>query len=482
MKFLKIALSVIVFTSLGSCKKYLDVNDDPNKTDDASVDVVLAGAQASTCIQVGGELFNLGGFWAQYYTQSPDAGQYENMDQYNVTSDFFDRAWQELYAGALRDYQYIKEKSSGDNNSYYLIATLMEAYTYQVLVDLYDQVPYSDDLEGEEGNITPEYDEGRVIYQSLISSIDDAIAMYQNDPSGPEPTTNDIIFGGDMDQWVRFGNTLKLKMLLRMSETPSFDQGAVMSLVNGGQLLNDLAQMTLFESAQNKSNPFYDVNYSRLGGVNHAAAQSIVEYFDANGDARLPEIYEPGGSGQFTTKPQGDFANRDISFDDLAQPIVTATKPIVLFSPAEVQFMIAEAQERWGAGGQSAYEMGIEESFAMYGMADTASFYVGAGGAYEWNTSGSMEDRLKQIWTQKWAAMANSQNLEAFFEINRTGFPEFKSIGNWQPGELQISVASVLPSGQTPRRLLFANVSKSRNPNVPAQPAGGLAAPVWWDQ
>lgn len=483
MKFInKSILAIALLFAFSSCEKFFDVNDDPNKTEDASPDVVLPAAQASTCIHVGGELFNLGGFWADYYTQSPDAGQYENIDQYNVTSDFFDRTWQELYAGALTDYKYIKEATEGVENEYFLIATVMEAYTYQVLVDLYDMVPYSEALQGAD-NLEPKYDDGKSIYVSILAELDKALTLYNSDASGADPGTNDLIFGGDMDEWVRFANTLKLKIMMRAyRHTDVSSSTEIMNLVNSGELLTSVAQMTLFQAAANKSNPFYDVNYDRLGGVNHAGAQSIVEFFNTNGDARLAELYEPGASGQFTTKPQGDFANRDISFDDLAEPIVTATKPVVIMSPAEVYFLMAEAEERWGGGGQSSYEMGIQASFDMLGIGDSAMALYSAGGAYEWNAAGTMEDHIKQIMTQKWAAMANTQNLEAFFEINRTGYPEFKSVADWQPGDLQISVASVLGPGLTPKRLLFANYSTARNRNTPTQPAGRLAASVWWQQ
>ncbi|MEQ9261670.1 MAG: SusD/RagB family nutrient-binding outer membrane lipoprotein [Owenweeksia sp.] len=482
--FRTIAIASLFVWSATSCEKYLDVNDDPNKTEFASLDVVLPAAQASTCIHVGGELYNLGGFWAQYHTQSPDAGQYEDMDAYNVSADFFDRTWQELYAGALRDYKYIKDEADGTNNAYYLVATLMEAYTYQVLVDLYGQVPYSEALQGENSNLTPAYDDGPAIYISLLDNIDDAMGRYATDPSnGPVPTGNDLIFGGNMSRWVQFGNTLKLKMLLRAYQVPSvFDQAQALALANGGNLLTTNAQMTTFEAAPNKSNPFYDVNYDRLGGVNHAASQSMVSYFIDNDDIRLIAVYEPNDDSVFTTKPQGDFANRDIPFDDLAEPIVTALKPITLFSAAESYFLQAEALERFGGSGQAAYEAGIQASFAMYGYSDTAGTYYGPGGAYEWNAAGTPEDRIKQIMTQKWAAMANSQNLEAFFEINRTGYPEFRTLANAQPGDLVYSLASVLAPGQSPQRLLFADVSVSRNPNSPTQPNGGLAAPIWWAQ
>lgn len=484
MKFIRVLIIVSGFILSSSCEKYLDVNDNPNKTENASVEVVLPAAQASTAIHIGGELYNLGGFWAQYHTQSPDAGQYEQFDQYNISADFFDRTWQELYAGALRDLKYIKEESKGVDNSYYLIAVALEAYTYQVLVDLYGQVPYSEALQGDNGILNPKYDDGAEIYQSLLANIDEALGLYNNDP-GSTPGSNDLLLSGDMNQWIGFANTLKLKMYLRAHDDLG-EIGAspadVLALANGGSLLSQNVAMTLFEAAPNKSNPFYDVNYDRLGGVNHAGSQSMITYFQDNDDARLGKVYETGAGGLYTTKPQGDFANRDISFSNLAKPVVGPLKPIYFFTVAEVNFLVAEAQERFGGGGQPAYEAGILASFEMYGLSDTASTYYGAGGVYEYNSAGSQEDRVKQIMTQKWAAMANSQNLEAYFEITRSGYPEYKPLSSWMSGDLQISLASVLPAGQTPKRLLFADVSKTRNGNTPTQPSGGIIVPIWWAQ
>lgn len=471
--------SLIAFTG---CEDYYDVNDDPNTTATADIQFVLPSAQVSTVIHVGGELFNLGGFWAQYYTQSPDAGQYENIDSYNISADFFDRTWSELYAGALKDLQYIKANSE-DNNSYYLVAVLMEAYTYQVLVDLYDKVPYNDALGGEDGNLTPSYNNGEDIYASLLANIDAAMTRYAVDPSGPAPGSNDVIFGGNMDNWMRFGNTLKLRMLMRASNTSLADNAAVLALVNGGELLTIDARMAIYGSGQNKSNSFYDVNIDRLGGVNHAGGRAAVSYLEDNADDRLSMVYAPGSTGSFTTKPQGDFENRDISYAELASPIVSAGMPTYLFTVSEVDFLRAEALERFagGAGAKAAYDDAITASFNLYGMRDSALKYYDAGGAYEFNTTGSSVDRLKQIATQKWISMANLQNLEAFFELNRTGFPEMKPAGTAVTGDLTISLASVLSGGNTPKRLLFAGASSVSNPNVPAQPAGGLSAPVWWN-
>lgn len=486
MNKIKYIIAILFTGFLFSCEKTLDVNNDPNAAADASIELVLPGAIAGTAIHVGGPLQNLGGFWAQYYTQSPDAGQYAAIDDWNVSSDYYDETWLAIYGGSLRDLQYVSQTALEEgNNAYYLIAKCMEGYTYQLLADLYGQAPYGEAIMGAE-NLEPTYTSGRDIYSGVIASLDEAIARYEANPEGPNPGGNDIIFGGNMNNWVSFAYTLKFKMLMRASFTDFTSGAEILDLINGGNLLTVDATMTSFENTENKRNPFYDVEVNRLGGVNQMASQSIVNFLNADDDPRISEIFIPASDGSFTAYPQGNYQDRTLSYSDgeLTGIIFEPLMAIYLFSVPEIEFLQAEALERFagGAGAQEHYEAGISASFAMYGAADQASIFYGAGGPYEY--TGSSEEKLEQIGVQKWAAMANIQNIEAFFEINRTGYPEYEVYdGNsTTPGHIIYSLSSVLGAGQSPKRLLFANISTSRNSNSPAQPAGNLAAPVWWDQ
>src|SRR5690606_12113431 len=131
-------------------------------------------------------LFNLGGMWAQYYTQSPSAGQYDDIDQYNVDTEFADRLWIELYAGALNDLEYVKDESTADEDpATFLIATVLQAYTFQYLVDVFGDVPYLEALQGND-NITPAPTPGEEIYLDQLSKIDAAVAAYEANPEDSE--------------------------------------------------------------------------------------------------------------------------------------------------------------------------------------------------------------------------------------------------------------------------------------------------------
>src|SRR5690606_2709316 len=131
---------------------------------------------------------------------------------------------------------------------------------------------------------------------------------------------------------------------------------------------------------------------------------------------------------------------------------------------------------------ESYYEDGVIAAFSRFGLNDTIATedFLGIGtqddvvedAPYAFPTDGSFEEKLEAIMVQKWAALAGANNIEAFFEINRTGYPEMSSVGgdspSYVPGQLTDPVNSVLPDGQRPRRLLFPDREMQLNENAPA--------------
>src|SRR5690606_40178534 len=107
---MKNIFKIVLFSSLmffTSCEDELDINTDPNSPPEVNRGLVLASAQASLITVVGGDLMNLGGFYAQYHTHAPSASQYENIDQYNLNTGYADRLWTELNAGCLNDLNFV---------------------------------------------------------------------------------------------------------------------------------------------------------------------------------------------------------------------------------------------------------------------------------------------------------------------------------------------------------------------------------------
>ena len=215
-----IAIMIVAGTS---CKKNLDINRDPSNPslDQLTPKLVFPTAVASSVGRIGGHLAIVGGIWAQYYTQSVVSNQYKDLDSYNLTKGFGSTNsgvdWVELYSGALNDLNFVITKSAAQKDwNFHLMGTVIKAYTLQVLVDLYDQVPYTEAFQGA-NNLQPKFDDGYTVYKGLLAELDSALAKdFQastNTPAGP----SDLIFPEDeadwsIDPWIQFANTLKLKM------------------------------------------------------------------------------------------------------------------------------------------------------------------------------------------------------------------------------------------------------------------------------
>src|SRR6202166_233052 len=174
MRWKKIILVFSIGSCFGitACKKELDINHDPNNpsTDQATSQLLFPAAEISAASAIGGELAIIGMLWSEYTTEDVSSSQYRNFDSYNVVSTDLNTDYNQLYTGALNDLQLILEKARAAQDwNFNLMATVMKVYTYQVLVDLYDQVPYTDALQGA-ADLQPKFDNGDSIYESLLST------------------------------------------------------------------------------------------------------------------------------------------------------------------------------------------------------------------------------------------------------------------------------------------------------------------------
>jgi hypothetical protein len=471
---------------LTSCEDELDINTDPNTPDEINSGLALTSAEGSIATVIGGDFFNLGGMLAQYYTQSPGAGQYENIDQYNINTDYANRPWTELYAGALNDLQFVQDRSNENmETGTYLIATVLKAYTFQYLVDVFGDVPYEEALLGND-NIQPTPTPGAEIYTDLIATINDALAQYQENPVESEVGPQDLIYNADMEKWIEFANTLKLKMYIRMAYTSQADGPAVMALISEDNFLTADAKFDAYGDAINKRNPFYDVQIDRLGDVNTVASNSLLEFYNRNNDPRIASVYRLNNEDIFLGVDQGLGLDASLGGTlalDYSRPKMEATTPVYFMTLAESNFLQAEALLRYagGAGVEAKYNEGVAQSFKLYGVADP-NIFTGAGGEYEYTATGDVEADLEQIMVQKWAALANINNIEGWIETKRTGYPILTTSDNppYQDGRRIVSLASVLPGDQIPFSIFYPDNEVQRNQNIIQK--ASLTVKVWWNQ
>lgn len=492
-----IIITAITGLALTSCKKTLDVNTDPDNpgVDQATPALVLPSGIASAAGRIGGDLAILGGIWAQYYTQGTTASQYRDVDAFNITKSYGQTttgvAWVELYSGALNDLQFVVTRSREQQNwNYLLMGTVMKAYTMQVLVDLYDKIPYTEAFQGAT-NLQPRFDDGYTVYKGLIAELDTALSKDFDASTNSVAGATDFIFPGaatswTIDPWIRFANTLKLKMYLRMSYAkPAEAEAGIEDMYTDGALFLDQdAQMDAFENAPDKANPFYSYNFLEIGtDANLKASFTFLSWLQLNGDPRIDNYYFPAtNSTAFVGINQGDYFNTDPVLNGASRARVNPTDPVEFISLAESHFLQAEALEKYfgGAGAKAHYDAGVTASFDRYG--DNAAPFLAAAGKYAYPTAGTAEQKLEAIITQKYASFPGSHALEGFFERNRTGYPRISTVYStnaaYVPGQL-VYPKNGITNGAFAKRLIWPDLERSKNGNTP--PEEPLTAKVWWD-
>lgn len=489
-----ITIIVTAALALGACKKTLDVNKDPDNPglDQATPELVFPAGVASAAGRIGGDLAILGGIWAQFYTQGTTASQYRDVDAFNVTKGYGQTergvAWVELYSGALNDLNFVVKRAAEQRNwNYFLMGTVIKTYTLQVLVDLYDQVPYSEAFQGA-ANLQPHFDDGYTVYKGLLAELDTALSKDFGASTNTIAGNADFIFpeapsSWSIEPWIEFANTLKLKLFLRMSfAKPAEAEAGIRDLFDSGvPFLDQDAQMNVFEDQPDKANPFYSYNFLEIGtDANLKASVTFLSWLQGNNDPRLNDYFFPAtNSTSYLGINQGDYFNTNPALNGASRARVNPTDPVDFISLAESHFLQAEALERYygGAGAKAQYDAGITASFQRYGD-NPATFLTGV---YAYPT-GTTEQKLEAIITQKYASFPGSHALEAWFERNRTGYPRISTVystdPSYVPGQL-VYPKNGITNGQFAKRLIWPDLERSRNSNTPTEEP--LTKKVWWD-
>jgi len=300
MKRIKYSIGAILVSTLmlSSCSEsFFDINKDPNNPAEATPALVLPSAVAGSAYVLGGYYQAVGSFWSQHYAQAPAASQWTEWESYNLTEDNFNTQFRTLYTGALYDYEYVRKSTAASESwSFYAISTLMQAYTFQVLADLYDQIPFTEALQGEK-ILQPHYNTGAVVYDSLLVRIDQAMSKDFTISSSINPKASDVVFGGDMDNWQKFANTLKLKMYLRyVNVNPTKYADEIVALLEENNFLEEDAAFSSYKAEETGYNPFYNTFLHRLGG-NIIANSTLADLLAENGDARLESFFDASETG-----------------------------------------------------------------------------------------------------------------------------------------------------------------------------------------
>ena len=492
-------LIVGLFLSLfiTGCNDWLDVNHDPDATEVVpNAGVLLPAAQLGVANNLMGWHFGFGGgFWVQYWTQSYTASQFKTLCEYQ--NQDFNTAYSSLMAEPLFDCKKMKVMTEGDENlGYYFIAEALSIFTWQIITDVWGDMPYFEALLGDEELLHPKQDRGQDIYADLMKRVDDLLKIDLS-KSYLIHDEQDIVFEGDLYKWYQFVNALKLKLMIRLSETQGYNNANVLSFIESADLLMESAKIPgrMFDNA--RAGKRHPMQAFQQGGANYIslnvrACKSFLDYIRVNGDPRLARLFSGTIApffGDFDSKIDSRNSGTTDDKTSWATVVYTCFTDLMIMSEWEINFYIAEVYARAGnhTKAQEFYEAGVKASLAQHGISNYAIIETG----YAQWIDGTEEEEIKQIAMQKWVANCHYQHIEAFLERNRTKYPSVNEINiaenrrfawaNFPVGDLTISVKGrQLLGGNLPASPQYPDVYITRNNNSPEQKPN-VGQKVWWN-
>lgn len=255
-----VLLAAILLTG---CDDYLDVNQDRDNPTVAPLDLLLT----QTNISVGDATdfqFYTGDILAVYTHQMVVR---EEQDQYGTQQNniLLTNEWNNIYLAFTNLNSLIAQGTETESMAYVGIAQLEKAYLASVLVDLWGDVPYSQASQLTGGVVSPIFDNQEDVYRAVFELIETAKANLAID-GGQTPTTDDLFYNGDLTKWVKFANTLKLKLYNQVRSTTLYNPTAVNALITEDNFFSSNADDFEFDrtsttSPTDERNRFYVASY-----------------------------------------------------------------------------------------------------------------------------------------------------------------------------------------------------------------------------
>ena len=502
-KILLFCIPALVFVT--SCKN-LDDYDNVNPKAATTVPAVslVSNAQRMLANTINTSDYNTNPFW--FYSQHWAATTYPDESQYNIEIRSINRFfWDALYRDVLSDLNEGKKLITDDplatiadptvkekvRNNQLAAVEVLEVYTWSVLVNTFGDIPYSEALNPE--NVLPKFDDDATIYADLFVRLDKAIGMFDVTAAGLG--SGDLYYNGNVANWVKFANSLKLRMGMMVADADAAKAKSVVEAAASKVFTSnaDNAKINYLSAAPNTNQLW--VSLVQSGRADFVGANTLIDRMNATSDPRLNEYFKPVGT---TTTFKGGTYGAPNSYANNSAPnsrLENTQLPGILISWAEVEFLLAEAVERGFAVGGTAmshYNAGVTASileWAAYPAVTSPSYSAPFTGYNDTNPTALAEATAflaqpevnyatapgtykQKIGNQKWIALYG-QPTQAWTEWRRLDAPNL--------------VKPALAISEIPLRLPYPSTEANLNTtnyDAAAAAIGGdvVTTKVFWDK
>ena len=472
MKKMKNLFLIILLLAIStSCEDFEGWNVDKKNPSEVPADFLVTSAEYTIFLRLTSISVNYNIY--RYYIQNVGSTTYQDEPNYDLRNrDIGGTMWIYFYRDILNDLAEAKRIVTDGNDLPADKANklgqieLLEVFAWHVLVDTFGDCPYTEALNVNE-NLIPKYDDDQAIYTDLLRRIDQALVTLQAGGTGFADA--DLIYGGNSDSWIKFGNSLKLKLAVRIADADAGLASAKASeAMAAGVFESDADNFAYpFEADPPNTNPLW-TSLVQSGRSDFIVANTMVDLIVPLNDPRtttyLDDNITPYEGGIYGVN--SPFAN----YTHIGPLFLESDLPGLLMSYSEVQFLMAEAIERGLVAGdaEAYYNEGVTSSIKFYGGsdADATAYLAQPTVSY---ASGNWDER---IGVQKYLALYMTNGFESWASWRMLDWPK-----------MNIAGGALIP---VPRRYVYPNDEPNINgTNYDAASAamGGdeLDSRVFWD-
>lgn len=479
--YFKLFSFIIAASVATSCtKNFEELNTDPVKVTSVAPGTLLAPAQFDGMWLITKRAHRLNNELVQYTVET---GVLNDFARYQFKENEFDPIWSTLYVKAndMNEMYKIANQLNDVNNM--AAALVMKAWFMSNLTDMFGDIPYTEAFKGREDQYYPKYDTQQSIYTLLLADLKRANELFdENKPFD----SSDLIYTGDVAKWKKFTNSMRLRLLVRVSNKSEMNAPAQIA-----EMFNDPAKYPLIASNDDEAmmkytgvkpfiNLFFETSAAEFSG-SRRMGKPLMDLMNTTVDGRRFRYATKNTPGAYVGIPSGyneqetlTFANNGgLQTSTLATTLKADDYPFPILTWSEVNFLLAEAALKgWiQANAQTYFNKGVEASWRQWkctwdGTAGTT--YLARPAVRFTGTTANME----RLMSQKYIAMFFS-GFEAWYDYRRTGYPVLPigpAVGN---------------NGIPPTRFEYPLITKATNKanyDEAAARIGGdnLRTKVWW--
>ena len=506
IKYSIFSLVLLVLTTLYSCKKYLDINQDPNNPSQVTEQLMLPAILSTFSYEVaGGSPTRFASFWTKHLAYAT-AGPHEG--NYYLTANDVDNFWRySSYTSIMgTSVELVNKADKNGNPSYSAIAKIILAWNLSYLTDCYGSIPYSDAFKAQLGITKPKYDSQEDIYKQIQVLLDQAI-VDAGKGTGAKPGSDDFIYGGKMSSWIHLANTLKARFYLRLSNAPGYSAatqaGLALTALNAGSITADEAPFFKYLAQTGGENPWYQYAVDGKWSTSPRPSQYYVNLLKGSStvvgssDPRLAFQVDPvaagANAGQYIGVTNDAPPTNLTNYSAIGAFYAARDSRLYLVHYSEALFIRAEAEflksnKTVNTAVVNAYNDGLAASMTLYGIKVDAANSTAETKAYlalpehVVNLTTTSAEAYRKIMTQKY--IANYLQFEAYNDFRRTGYPSLP-INNEVYPSVAIKVQPVI--NIIPLRLPYPSSERSYNAaniptDIPLSPSAAMQIPLWWDK